>query len=126
MWDFLLIKFTLYLIKSLPLLLRGGSLVFKPCFSGSNSHNLYIPGDGIDFWKPHKWREEIEKYQVLCMVHDVFKIALHHDFFHMNRVNLLIVDECHHSFGNSPFNQIFKEHYHPLKQRYPGKYTYLF
>ena len=91
-------------------------------FSGPNIHGLYILGDGIDFWKPHKWQEEIEKYQVLCMVHDVFKIALHHGFFHMNRVNLLIIDECHHSFGNSSFNQIFTEHYHPLKERYPGTY----
>ena len=85
---------------------------------------MHFLGDGIDFWQPHKWQEEIEKYQVLCMVHDVFKIALHHGFFPMSRVNLLIVDECHHSFGNSSFNQIFTDHYHPLKKSYPGKYTY--
>ena len=86
---------------------------------------MHFLGDGVDFWQKGKWKEEIGKYQVLCMVHDVFKRALDHGFFQMNRVNLLIVDECHHSFGNSSYNQIFTEHYHPLKQRYPGKYTYL-
>ena len=81
----------------------------------------YFTGDGIDFWNRKKWQDEISKYQLLVMVHDVFKRALDHGYFHMERVNLIIVDECHHSFGNSSFNQIFKNHYHPLKERYPGK-----
>ena len=82
---------------------------------------VYFTGDGIDFWNKEKWQDEISKYQLLVMVHDVFKRALDHGYFHMERVNLLIVDECHHSFGNSSFNQIFKHHYHPLKERFPGK-----
>ena len=68
---------------------------------------MHFLGDGVDFWQKGKWKEEIGKYQVLCMVHDVFKRALDHGFFQMNRVNLLIVDECHHSFENSSSNQIF-------------------
>ena len=47
------------------------------------------------------------------MVHDVFKLGLHHGFISMSEVNLIIVDECHHSLKNSSYNQIFTNHYHP-------------
>jgi endoribonuclease Dicer len=82
---------------------------------------LNFLGDDVDSWEKEEWEEEIEKHQVLCMVHDVFKIALNRSYFHMDRVNLLIVDECHHSFGNSSYNQIFTGHYHPLKELCPCK-----
>ena len=49
------------------------------------------------------------------MVHDVFKLGLHHGFISMSEINLIIVDECHHSLKNSSYNQIFTNHYHPLK-----------
>ena len=85
------------------------------------SNHLHFLGDGVDDWKKGDWEEEIEKYQVLCMVHDVFKLALDSGSFQMNRVNLLIVDECHHSFGNSSYNQIFTGRYRQLKELYPCK-----
>ena len=77
-------------------------------------------GDGIDDWNREKWQQELSKHQVLVMIHDALKLALNHGGFHLEMVNLLIVDECHHSFGNSSFNQIFEHHYHPLKERFPG------
>ena len=79
----------------------------------------FCGGDNVDFWKREQWLQEIGKHQVLVMVHDVFLLALDHGYMRMKDVNLLIVDECHHSFGNSSYNRIFNGHYHPLKEIYP-------
>ncbi len=49
------------------------------------------------------------------MIHDVLLQALNHKYFSLKEVNLIVVDECHHSMGNSSFNQIFTGHYHQLK-----------
>ena len=52
------------------------------------------------------------------MIHQVFLDALSHNFFKMSEVNLLIVDECHHTVGKSSYVQIFDGHYKPLKVKY--------
>ena len=49
------------------------------------------------------------------MIHQVFLNALNHNFFHLSTVNLLIVDECHHTIGKSAYKQIFDGHYFRLK-----------
>ena len=53
------------------------------------------------------------------MVNQVFLDAMDHGYFHMKRTCLIIVDECHHAFGNSACAQIFKNHYAPLKAANP-------
>ncbi len=34
----------------------------------------------------------------------------------MDKVNLLIFDECHHATGNDPYAKIMKEHYQSCRQ----------
>ena len=106
-------KKTVFLVHRVPLVTQQAKFIAENTplkvrsFSGA---------DNVDFWNEATWKKEIEKHQVLVMIHDVFKLALDHctHFFNLTMVNLLIVDECHHSMGNSSYNQIFKGHYHPL------------
>ena len=42
------------------------------------------------------------------MIHQVFLDAMNHNFFDLAKVNLLVVDECHHAVGKSPYAQIFQ------------------
>ena len=80
----------------------------------------FCGSDGVDFWNDEKWKKEIDSNQVLVMIHQVFLDALNHGYFKMPDVCLLIVDECHHTVGNSSYSQIFRHHYHPLKEMNPN------
>ena len=39
---------------------------------------------------------------------------------------LIVVDECHHTTGSSPYAQIFKNHYHQLKEDFPQDWVNVF
>ena len=109
-------KKTVFLVHRVPLVTQQAK------FIGDNTPltvRSFCGSDNVDFWKEEEWLKEIKKHQVLVMIHDTFKFALNHGYMHMRDVNLLIVDECHHSFGNSTYNQIFKGHYHPLNDACP-------
>ena len=56
------------------------------------------------------------------MVHQVFLNALDHNFFQMSLVNLLVVDECHHTVGKSAYMQIFQGHYFSRKVKQLSRY----
>ena len=43
-------------------------------------------------------------------MHQVFQDVLDYGFFTMARVNLLILDECHHAIKNHPYKQIMKRY----------------
>ena len=43
-------------------------------------------------------------------MHQVFQDVLDYGFFSMARVNLLILDECHHAIGNHAYKQIMKRY----------------
>jgi endoribonuclease Dicer len=105
-------KKTVFLVHRVPLVTQQAKFIAENTPLRVRS---FCGADNIDFWKEQKWKKELDKHDVLVMVHDVFKLALNHGYFSMEKVNLLIVDECHHSMGNSSYNQIFTHHYHPMK-----------
>ncbi|XP_062084109.1 endoribonuclease Dicer homolog 2 [Humulus lupulus] len=69
---------------------------------------------GVDFWKDDKWNEEVEKFEVLVMTHQILLNNLRHSFFKLNMIQVLVFDECHHARGLHPYACIMKEFYHPL------------
>ena len=110
-------KKTVFLVHRVPLAVQQAKFIKD---NTPLSVRSFCGGDNVDFWNLDQWNQEIERHQVLVMIHDVFKLCLSHGGFCMDRVNLLIIDECHHSSGNSSFNQIFTQFYHPLKEERPG------
>ena len=64
--------------------------------------------DNVDNWTDNDWRRTLDKYQVLVMVHQVFLDLLNRGFpfFNLTHLNLLVIDECHHAIGNSPYSQV--------------------
>lgn len=64
----------------------------------------YCGSDNVDYWDDDEWRAEIESHQVMVMVHDVFLILLNRKSdFNFDNVNLLIIDEVHHTNKNHPY-----------------------
>ncbi|OMO99607.1 hypothetical protein CCACVL1_03710 [Corchorus capsularis] len=66
----------------------------------------------VDFWDSAKWKQEIEKYEVLVMTPQILLNCLRHSFFKINLIQVLIFDECHHARGKHPYASIMTEFYH--------------
>ncbi|KAK8484509.1 hypothetical protein V6N11_021492 [Hibiscus sabdariffa] len=61
---------------------------------------------GVDFWDGAKWKQEIEKYEVLVMTPQILLNGLRHSFFKMNMIKVLVMDECHHAKRKHPYASI--------------------
>ncbi len=66
----------------------------------------YCGSDGVDSWADSKWKEELRDHQVLVLVHQVFLDLLLRGIFGFGMVNLLIIDEVHHTAKNHPYRQV--------------------
>ena len=66
----------------------------------------YCGSDNVDNWSDSRWREEVRDNQVLVLVHQVFLDLLLRGIFTFGQVNLLIIDEIHHTAKNHPYMQV--------------------
>lgn len=57
------------------------------------------------------WQTILSSYRVLVMTGQVLLDALRHGFLSLERVSLLILDECHHATYGHPYNRIMSEFY---------------
>ncbi|CAL4067860.1 unnamed protein product, partial [Meganyctiphanes norvegica] len=79
------------------------------------SVGFYDGSMNVDTWDKKVWLQELEKYEVIVIIDAIFRDIVLHKYLPMERVNLLILDECHHATGNSPMNEIMRE-YQSVKQ----------
>ncbi|XP_020280276.1 endoribonuclease Dicer [Pseudomyrmex gracilis] len=70
--------------------------------------NGYSGDMHVDFWSKDKWITEIENNQVLVMTSQIFVDLLLHGFMTLDKVNLIIFDECHRAVCNHPMRQIMQ------------------
>lgn len=99
-------KWTVFLVNSVPLLIQQTEVLKKLL---SLKVNCFCGDMGVDFWDETKWREEIDKNQVLVMTAQVLKDLLHHSYFKIENINILIFDECHHAVKDHPYSAIVRE-----------------
>ncbi|KAG6546729.1 hypothetical protein Mapa_011918 [Marchantia paleacea] len=72
-----------------------------------------------DTWNYTWWREQIVKFEVIVMTPQILFNNLHHCFFTMGMIELLIFDECHHAQKKHPYANIMREFYHSQKAHRP-------
>ena len=105
-------KRILFLVPSHALVLQQGDVLRAnlACRVGTASHRqeLFGLGQGAD-------REELCASAVLVSTHGAMKhlLASYGDIFSMDRVSLLVLDECHNCLKNSDYAQIMRDFYHP-------------
>ncbi|KAM0750653.1 hypothetical protein T439DRAFT_347998 [Meredithblackwellia eburnea MCA 4105] len=69
----------------------------------------------IEFWERDVWMEEFEGADVVVLTPAIWVNCLHHRYWTLDRVSLLIFDEGHHARNKHPYNVILQLFYHPLK-----------
>ncbi|CAF4697295.1 unnamed protein product [Rotaria sp. Silwood1] len=72
---------------------------------------MYCGSSNISLSDTNRWPTEFETYQILIFTVQIFLNLLDHNFFSLDKVNLLIFDECHHATGDDPYALIMKTHY---------------
>ncbi|XP_025991526.1 endoribonuclease dcr-1 [Solenopsis invicta] len=73
----------------------------------------------VDFWKELQWSAEIEEHEVLVMTSQIFLNLLTHGYMKLDRVNLIIFDECHRAVSNHPMRQIMQQFENWPKENHP-------
>ncbi|XP_070162593.1 endoribonuclease Dicer isoform X3 [Polyergus mexicanus] len=73
----------------------------------------------VDFWEEEQWLAEIEANQVLVMTSQIFLDILSHGFMRLEKVNLIVFDECHRAVCNHPMRQIMQRFEDYPKDRQP-------
>ncbi|KAL1509005.1 hypothetical protein ABEB36_003814 [Hypothenemus hampei] len=62
----------------------------------------------LDFWPKTKWYEEFDKYDVFVMTIQILVNLANQDFLDLNKVNLIVFDECHRGVSDQPMRQLCK------------------
>ncbi|RDA87011.1 hypothetical protein CP532_6707 [Ophiocordyceps camponoti-leonardi (nom. inval.)] len=57
------------------------------------------------------WAQQLDDYMAFVCTAQVLLDCLNNGFVQMSRVNLLIIDEAHHTKKNHPYARIIKDHY---------------
>ncbi|CAG8442886.1 9275_t:CDS:2 [Ambispora leptoticha] len=99
-------KLTFFLVNLVPLVFQQSKVIESNC----DLRIKPLCGEmGVDLWSEKEWRNYFEQYDVLVMTAQIFLNILRHGFISINRVNLLIFDECHHAAKKHPYNLIMRE-----------------
>nr|CAD7201419.1 unnamed protein product [Timema douglasi] len=98
-------KRTVFMVNTVPLVEQQATYIqrFVPVSVGRYS------GDRkVDFWSREVWLEELKNNQVLVMTAQIFLNNLSHGYITLDKVNLMIFDECHHAVTDHPMRQIMR------------------
>ncbi|KAH9890583.1 hypothetical protein C8Q73DRAFT_652216 [Cubamyces lactineus] len=101
-------KITVFLVPKVALVQQQGEFISKQTtlrvrqFSGATAHDM---GDR------EGWRKEFEDADVFVMTAQIFLNLLTHSHWSMDKVSLIVFDECHHTRKNHAYNGIMREYF---------------
>jgi endoribonuclease Dicer len=76
---------------------------------GINSQ-LFV-GESYDSWGQKHWQKVMSQLEMMVFTPQLFLNALRNGYLHLEEFQLLIIDECHHCSGDSPYLCIMREFY---------------
>ncbi|KAK7066036.1 hypothetical protein SK128_000916 [Halocaridina rubra] len=110
-------KRTVFCVNTVPLVYQQGKAI--------ETHTRlkvgkYEGSQNVDLWDDKKWEEELEKHEVIILTSQILLQLVLHGRLPLNKVNLIIMDECHHAVGNHPMREVLRE-YEKLKDMHSKK-----
>ncbi|XP_066938837.1 endoribonuclease Dicer-like [Macrobrachium rosenbergii] len=100
-------KRTVFVVNTVTLVGQQGSAIEKQT---GLKVGQYEGSKGVDNWSDKKWDGELEKHEVIVITAQIFLDLILHARLPLRRVNLLIMDECHHAVGSHPMREIMREY----------------
>ncbi|KAG5875418.1 hypothetical protein JTB14_005316 [Gonioctena quinquepunctata] len=98
-------KISIILVNTVALVdQHAGYIVIHTPFSVGR----YTGEMNVDFWKRDKWAAEFDNSQVLIMTSQILVNLVNSCYIDLNKVNLLIFDECHRGVNDQPMRQLMK------------------
>lgn len=98
-------KRTIFIVNTVPLVSQQTDYLAR--HTGLNAKGF--SGDmQVDFWDNKRWWSEIEDTPILVMVAQIFLDIVNHGVMSLDRVNLIIFDECHRGVSDHPMRQIMQ------------------
>ncbi|XP_076245317.1 endoribonuclease Dcr-2 [Calliopsis andreniformis] len=98
-------KRTLFVVNTVPLVIQQCEYIARltgltcGAFSGEM---------GIDFWSESEWLIHLQENQVLVLTGQILADAIAHGYVSLNKINLIIFDECHRAVNDHPMRQIMR------------------
>jgi endoribonuclease Dicer len=62
----------------------------------------------LDCWRRDEWEVEFNKYQVIIMTSQILVNLINNNFIDLEKVNLIVFDECHRGVDDQPMRQVMK------------------
>lgn len=79
----------------------------------------YCGATAIDLADRTTWKAELEGADVFVMTAQIFLNLLTHSLWSLDRVSLMVFDECHHTRKNHAYNGIMREYFQGSSDRRP-------
>ncbi|KAF7283787.1 hypothetical protein GWI33_022827 [Rhynchophorus ferrugineus] len=106
-------KISFVLVNSVPLVNQHAKCIEKRTMLKVGQYS----GDmNLDNWSKGKWHEEFDKYNVFVMTVQILVNLTNQNFIDLNKVNLIVFDECHRAVEDQPMRQLCKSFVHLREQ----------
>ncbi|KAK9805378.1 hypothetical protein WJX73_008442 [Symbiochloris irregularis] len=102
-------RLTVFLAPKVDLVIQQAQVIR---FHTSLQVGHYVGSMGVDFWNLQQWLEQFAKQDVLVMTYQILLNILQAAFITLDKIHLLVVDECHHVRKGNAVNIIMQEYYH--------------
>jgi endoribonuclease Dicer len=59
---------------------------------------IYHDGVSLSLWSKESWENDFKENDVFVMVPEIFEQTISKSYFDLNKIGLIVFDECHHCF----------------------------
>ncbi|XP_015183335.1 PREDICTED: endoribonuclease Dicer isoform X2 [Polistes dominula] len=99
-------KRTIFAVNTVPLVMQQSEYIAR--HTGLSCKG-YCGDMNVDYWTKEIWLNELEEHQVLVMTSQILVDVICHGYLNLNRINLIIFDECHRAVNDHPMRQVMQQ-----------------
>ncbi|CAK9800088.1 Endoribonuclease Dicer [Anthophora plagiata] len=109
-------KHTIFLVNKVPLVNQQSKYIERMTGLSCSALSGELK---CDLWKETEWNNQLQEHQVFVMTSQILMNALCSGYMLLNRINLIIFDECHAAVNDHPMRQIMQHFSNYPKEEHP-------